>query len=150
MKIKVEFPICVALTRMWSGSLQWPQNGRDSVSNHQPHDCLFNHLFTRRSMKTLEPLVTGLCAGNSPGTGEFPAQMASNAKKFSFDGVIMCHAVKPKTRYVDPWLIMQHVLVRLILACYNRTRLYQCILLWISINGAYQCMSFVYIGHLRN
>ena len=24
--------------------------------------------------------VTGLCAGNSPGTGEFPTQMASNAE----------------------------------------------------------------------
>ena len=35
--------------------------------------------------------VTGLCAGNSPGTGEFPAQMASNMvtrKKFPFDDVI--------------------------------------------------------------
>ena len=27
--------------------------------------------------------VTGLCAGNSPGTGEFPAQMASNARNVS-------------------------------------------------------------------
>ena len=27
--------------------------------------------------------VTGLCAGNSPVTGEFPAQMASNVEKFS-------------------------------------------------------------------
>ena len=27
--------------------------------------------------------VTGLCAGNSPGTGEFPAQMASNAENVS-------------------------------------------------------------------
>ena len=27
--------------------------------------------------------VTGLCAGNSPATGEFPAQMASNAEKVS-------------------------------------------------------------------
>ena len=27
--------------------------------------------------------VTGLCAGNSPGTGEFPAQMASNGENFS-------------------------------------------------------------------
>ena len=34
--------------------------------------------------------VTGLCAGNSPGTGGFPAQMASNADKmFLFDDVIM-------------------------------------------------------------
>ena len=27
--------------------------------------------------------VTGLCAGNSPGTGEFPAQIASNAENVS-------------------------------------------------------------------
>ena len=27
--------------------------------------------------------VTGLCAENSPVTGEFPAQMASNAEKVS-------------------------------------------------------------------
>ena len=27
--------------------------------------------------------VTGLCAGNSPATGEFPAQKASNAENFS-------------------------------------------------------------------
>ena len=27
--------------------------------------------------------VTSLCVGNSPGTGEFPAQMASNAEIFS-------------------------------------------------------------------
>ena len=27
--------------------------------------------------------VTGLCAGNSPGTGEFTAQMASNAENVS-------------------------------------------------------------------
>ena len=34
--------------------------------------------------------VTGLCAGNSPVTGEFPAQMASNAENVSaFDDVIM-------------------------------------------------------------
>ena len=31
-------------------------------------------------MKTSKLRVTGLCAGNSPVTGEFPAQMASNAE----------------------------------------------------------------------
>ena len=54
--------------------LQWRHNGTDSVSNHQPHDCLPNRSFRRRSKKTSKLLVTGLCAGNSPGTGEFPAQ----------------------------------------------------------------------------
>ena len=55
----------------------WRHNGRDSVSNHQPHDCLLNRLFRRKSKKTSKLRVTGLCAGNSPGTGEFPAEMTS-------------------------------------------------------------------------
>ena len=33
--------------------------------------------------QTLKLRVTGLCAGNSPATGEFPAQMASNAENVS-------------------------------------------------------------------
>ena len=41
------------------------------------------------SKKTSKLRVTGLCAGNSPGTGEFPAQMASDAEMFPFDDVIM-------------------------------------------------------------
>ena len=40
-------------------------------------------LSRRRSKKTSKLCVTGLCAGNSPGTGEFPAQMASYAEIFS-------------------------------------------------------------------
>ena len=63
--------------------LQLRHDGRDSVSNHQPHDCLLNRLFRRRSKKTSKLRVTGLCAGNSPRTGEFPAQMASNAENVS-------------------------------------------------------------------
>ena len=63
--------------------LQWRHNGRDSVSNHQPHDCFLNRLFRRRSKKTSRLRVNGLCAANSPGTGEFPAQMASNAENVS-------------------------------------------------------------------
>ena len=64
-------------------SLQWRHNGSYSVSNHQPHDCLINRLIRRRSKKTLKLRVTGVCVGNSPGTGEFSAQMASNAENFS-------------------------------------------------------------------
>ena len=44
---------------------------------------LLNRLFRRRSKKTSKLRVTGLCAGNSPGTGEFPAQMASYAENIS-------------------------------------------------------------------
>ena len=59
--------------------LRWRHNGRDSVSNHQPHGCLLNRLLRRRSKKTSKLRVTGLCAGNSPGTAEM----------FPFDDVIM-------------------------------------------------------------
>ena len=69
--------------RMQYLPLRWRHNGRDSVSNHQPHDCFLNLLFRRRSKKTSKLRVTGLCAWNSPGTGEFPAQMVSNAENVS-------------------------------------------------------------------
>ena len=55
-------------------SLQWRHNGRDSVSKHQPYDCLLNSLLKRGSKKTSKVRVTGLCAGNSP---------ASNAENVS-------------------------------------------------------------------
>ena len=60
-------------------SLQWRNNERHGVSNHQPHECLLNRLFKRKSKKTSKLRVTGLCEGNSPVNGEFPAQRASYA-----------------------------------------------------------------------
>ena len=57
--------------------------GVSRVSNHQPHGCVLNRLFRRRSKKTSKLRVAGLCVGNWPGTGEFPAQMASNAENVS-------------------------------------------------------------------
>ena len=64
-------------------ALQRRHNGRYGVSNHWHHDCLLNRLFSRRSKKTSTLRVTGLCSGNSPVTGEFPTQMASNAENVS-------------------------------------------------------------------
>ena len=80
--------------------LQWRHNGQDGVSNHQPHDCLLNRLFKRRSKKTSNLRATGLCAGNSLRTGEFPAQRASNAKKFSIwwrHHALICMSKCPQT-----------------------------------------------------
>ena len=78
----------------WS-TLRWRHNDHAGVSNHQPHGCLLNRLFRRKSKKTSKLRVTGLCAGNSPGTGEFPAQMASYAENVSIwwrhHGISRCH-----------------------------------------------------------
>ena len=64
-------------------ALLWRHNGLDGVSNHQPHDYLLNRLFRCRSKKTSKLHVTGLCAGNSSVTGEFPVQRPSNAENIS-------------------------------------------------------------------
>ena len=63
--------------------LQWRHNERDGTSNHRRRDCLLIRLFRHRSKITSKLRVTGLCAGNSPGTGAFPSQRASNAENVS-------------------------------------------------------------------
>ena len=68
---------------MFHPALRWRHNDHAGVSNHQPPGCLLNRLFRRKSKKTSKLRVTGLCAGNSPGTGEFSAQMASYAENVS-------------------------------------------------------------------
>ena len=79
----VKFSLGPQTTNVFCATLRWRHNGCDSVSNHQPHHYLLNRLFRRRSKITSKLRVTGLCAVNSPGTGEFSAQMASNAEKVS-------------------------------------------------------------------
>ena len=66
--------------------LHWLHNGRDSVSNHQPHDCLLHRSFRLRSKKTSKLRVTGLCAGNSPGPVNSPHKWPVTRRMFPFDG----------------------------------------------------------------
>ena len=77
-------------------TLQWRHNERDGVSNHRRLGCLLNRLFRRKSKKTSKLRVTGMCEGNSPVTGEFPAvtgefpaQKPVTRNMFPFDDVIM-------------------------------------------------------------
>ena len=80
----------ITMIKRYIVSLQWRHNERDGVSNHQRLDCLLNRLFRRRSNKTSNLHVTGLCEGNSPVTGVFPTQRASNAENIS---IWWCHHV---------------------------------------------------------
>ena len=70
---------CLAsLNILWSHNpSRWRHNGRDGVSNHQPHHCLFNRLFRRRSKQATKVRVTSLCVRG------IPPQMASNAENVS-------------------------------------------------------------------
>ena len=62
-------------------------NGRDSVSNHQPPNCLLNRLFRRRSKKQSKLRVTGRCAWNWPVNSQH--KWPATPKRFPFDDVIM-------------------------------------------------------------
>ena len=83
-------------TSPWGQSLQWRHNGR---LKSPASIWFFNRLFRRRSKKTSKLHVTGRCAGNSPGTGEFPSQRASNAENVS---ILWRHHVVPYAPTVWP------------------------------------------------
>ena len=95
--------------KVWQKSLQWRHIDHDSVSNPQPRGCLLNRLFRSRSKKTSKLRVTGLCAGNSPVTNEFPAQRASNAENVSIwwrhHGSICCCVSCAILHYIGPLYI---------------------------------------------
>ena len=86
-KIGVKFPLKysrqVYIQMSFGSALEWPDNEHDGVSNHRRLDYLLNRLFMPGSKKTSKLHVTDLCAGNSPVTGEFPTQRASNAENVS-------------------------------------------------------------------
>ena len=96
-------------------ALHWRHNEHDGVSNHQPHGCLLNRLFRRRSKKTSKLCVTGLCVGNSPGPVNSPHKGPVTRKMFPFDDVIMWEdgiVVLSRTpgsclRFVDPFLLIR-------------------------------------------
>ena len=94
-------------------TLQWRHNGPDGVSNHQPYDCLLNRLFRRTSKKTSKLRVIGLCEGNSPVTGEFPAQRASNAENYSIWW--RHHDMQP------PMFVRVHFITRFTYTCHRMT-----------------------------
>ena len=73
----------------------WRHNNHDCVSNHQPHGCLLNRLFRRRSKKTSKLRVTGLCVGNSPGPVNSPHKGPVTRKCFH----LMTSSWKMLTRY---------------------------------------------------
>ena len=82
-------------------ALHWGHNDHDGVSNYQPHGCLLNRLFRRRSKKTSKLRVTGLCAGNSPGPVNSPHKGPVTRKMLPFDDVIMYWSCKDSPSAID-------------------------------------------------
>ena len=98
--------------------LHWRHNGRDSVSNHQPHDCLHNRLIRHRSKKTSKLRVTGLCVGIHRGPMNSPHKGPVTRKMFPFDDVIMILIMQSHIKRCYSWWR--------VLSAHMRNRLEQC------------------------
>ena len=71
------------MRRFIDNALQWRHNEGDGISHHRRLQCLLNCWFRRTSKNTSKLRVSGLCAGNSSVTSEFPAQKTSNSEYIS-------------------------------------------------------------------
>ena len=94
-----------------ANSLQWRHNECDSVSNHQPHDCLFNYLFIRRSKKTQSSASLAFVWGIhwSPVNSQHKGPVTQ--KMFPFDDVIMLSSSlnMSKRRLIQRFLIKSYL-----------------------------------------
>ena len=69
-------------------TLRWRHNKRDGVSNQQPHHCLLNSLFRRRSKKTWSSASLDFVTGIHRWPVNSPHKGPVKRKKFPFDDVI--------------------------------------------------------------
>ena len=72
-----------------NNTLQCRHNGRYSVSNYQPHDCLLNRLFRRRSKKNQSSASLAFVWGIHRWLVNSPHKGPVTRKMFPFDDVIM-------------------------------------------------------------
>ena len=91
----------------YQSALQWRHNGRDSVSNHRPHDCLFKRLFRRWSEKTLNSASLYFVRGIHRWPVNSPHKRPVRRKMFPFDDVIMRRRIvryHKASKLCDFWL----------------------------------------------
>ena len=70
-------------------SLRWRHNDHASVSNHQPHGCLLNRLFRRKSKKHQSSASLAFVREIHRGPVNFPHKWPVTRKMFPSDDVIM-------------------------------------------------------------
>ena len=133
-------------------SLRWRQNGRDSISNHQPHDCLLNRLFRRRSKKTSKLRVTGLCGPRwIPRTnGQLRGKcfhLMTSLCLTAFDPLrsvdcwwlvgicfgLVCHPLNVEHEIVSPLLLLLDLVFHFSLICWTFNAMY-----WVTHQIFYQ------------
>ena len=102
-------------------ALQWRNHERDGVPNHQPHNCLFNSLFRRRSKKASKLRITWPCVR---GIHRWPDSLHKGPvmrKIFPFDDVVMINGLLWHcvcSRYMHIFIMcVIHIYERWVLFC---------------------------------
>ena len=111
-------------------TLQWRHNEHDGVSNHQPHDCLFNRLFMCISKETSRLRVTGLCEENSPLNS--PHKGPVTWKMLPFDDLIMNIHTTPSHHGVSLSRISGRQSQRLMFNC-HAPAIYRNVTIWSAL-----------------
>ena len=87
-------------------TLRWRHNGRDDVSHHQPHDCVLNRLFRRRSKKHQSSVSLAFMREIPRTLVHSPHKWPVTRKMFPFDDVIISlvayalNTILPNTRII--------------------------------------------------
>ena len=104
----VELSIKKILFPLQYTSLQWAWRASQITNLKIAHSTFYSGADQRKHQQLC---VTGLCAGNSPVTGEFPAQRASNAENVSiwwrhhvycifYEGLVVLHRMFPRANFL--------------------------------------------------
>ena len=97
-KVSAYFSTCSTEFQLFSGlcsllhpisSLQWRHNGRDSVSKHQPRECLLSRLIRQNQRKCQSSASLAFVRGIHRRPVNSPHKGPVTRKMFPFDDVIM-------------------------------------------------------------
>ena len=83
------FYMFILTSRCREMPLQWRHDGRDGVSNHQPHNCLLNFYSGTDQRKHRSSVTLAFVRGIHRWPVNSPPKWPVTRKKFPFDDVIM-------------------------------------------------------------
>ena len=77
---------------------------KNAIASQTTASPFFAQLLVQAQSEKISKLrVTGICAGNSPVTGEYPAQKSVTRKLFPFDDVLMIVCVCSTLFMLNSW-----------------------------------------------
>ena len=123
-------------------SLQWRHNGRDSISNHQPHNCLLNHYSDANQRNHQSSASLAFVWGIHRGRVNSPHKWPVMQKMFPFDDIIMKSAVVQIITNDRPLSKPVIMMPSAIVICWSW--------LWLTLNNSNHMFSHIWPDRIRH